>query len=90
MAPNIHADLRNEVTEAVLNLVAGHMGLLPITLNEHQRVQEDLGADAFDQIELVMTVNERFDVNIRLDSAAGLHTVGDLINSVFAELQTNK
>ena len=77
---------REQLADDVKRLIGGHLGVLAMELNEAQRVQEDLGADAFDQVELVMTANERFNVSIDLRQATAIHTIGDLVEAVWENL----
>ena len=41
---------------------------------------DDLGADSLDIVELVMALEEEYDVEIPSDDLAELNTVGDVIN----------
>ncbi len=42
--------------------------------------KDDLGADSLDLFELVMALEEEYDVEIPSDDLAELNTVGDVIN----------
>ena len=42
----------------------------------------DLGADSLDQVELVMELEEEFDVNIPDDAAENIQTVGQAIDFI--------
>ena len=41
---------------------------------------DDLGADSLDIVELVMTMEEKFDLEIPDEDAEGLKTVGDAVS----------
>jgi acyl carrier protein len=41
---------------------------------------DDLGADSLDIVELVMTMEEKYDLEIPDEDAEGLKTVGDVIS----------
>lgn len=41
---------------------------------------DDLGADSLDIVELVMTMEEKFDLEIPDEDAEGLKTVGDVVS----------
>lgn len=43
---------------------------------------DDLGADSLDIVELVMTMEEEFDMDIPDEEAEKLKTVGDVINYI--------
>lgn len=43
-------------------------------------LQEDLGADSLDAVELIMAIEEQFAITIPDDVAQKIRTVGDIIN----------
>lgn len=43
---------------------------------------EDLGADSLDIVELVMTMEEEFDLDIPDEDAEKIKTVGDVVNYI--------
>ena len=43
------------------------------------RVVEDLGADSFDIVELIMALEEKFDINVPDEDAEKISTVGDIV-----------
>ena len=50
--------------------------------------EEDLGADSVDLVELVMAMEEEFDMGeANEDELAGLKTVGDAVNFVASKLK---
>ncbi|MCW1887218.1 acyl carrier protein [Luteolibacter flavescens] len=65
--------------ERVVAIVIEQLGLNPETVKPESRFVEDLGADSLDTVELVMAVEEEFDLPIPDEEAANLRTVGDLI-----------
>ena len=83
---SVGMEVRKRVAEDVKRLIGGHMGIQATMLNENDRVWEDLGADAFDRAELVLTVNERFKVRVPLDAASHISTVADLVDAVCQRL----
>lgn len=50
---------------------------------------EDLGADSLDIVELVMTMEEEFDMDIPDEEAEKMKTVADVINYVSAKSNAN-
>ena len=47
---------------------------------------EDLGADSLDIVELIMGIEEEFDIEIPNEEAEKLTTVGEAMNSTFGKL----
>ena len=43
------------------------------------RFVEDLGADSLDVVELVMALEEKFDINVPDEDAEKISTVGDIV-----------
>lgn len=64
----------------VLLLVAEHFGLPKVNENDH--LVDDLNGDDLDVIELVMLLEEKFNVTITDDEAETLCTVQDVLNCV--------
>lgn len=48
---------------------------------------EDLGADSLDIVELVMAMEEEFDIEIPDDDAEKIQTIGDVITYVKGKLE---
>jgi acyl carrier protein len=43
---------------------------------------EDLGADSLDSVEIVMSLEEKYDIKISEDVFADIHTVQDIVNYI--------
>ena len=54
-------------------------GVTPDQVTRESRFVEDLGADSLDTVELVMAIEEEFQVEIDDETAEGWSTVGDVI-----------
>jgi acyl carrier protein len=68
------------VRERVLRLVAEGLGVDPSKVTDASAFVEDLGADSLDVVELVMSLEEEFEVKIPDAEAEKLKTVGQLID----------
>ena len=51
-------------------------------VKEDAKFVEDLGADSLDVVELVMALEEKFDIEIPDDEAEKIQTVQDVINYI--------
>ena len=48
-------------------------------INENTRIQEDLGADSIDIVEILMTLDEEYGVKIPDEKATEIKTLGDVV-----------
>jgi acyl carrier protein len=71
-----------KIREMVLEIVADHMGRPAPTLLATNSIQEDLGADSLDKMELVMTVEELFGISIADECTAGILTIDDIVEAI--------
>jgi acyl carrier protein len=71
-------------TKAVLDILVEQLGVQENQLTSDARLEEDLGADSLDVIEIVVSVEERFKISVPDEAAERVSTVGDLFE-VLAE-----
>jgi acyl carrier protein len=67
------------IKEQVYDLVADHLGVAKDTLTDETHFKKDLGIDSLDSVEMVMELEEEFDVKIEDDESEKLLTVGDVV-----------
>ena len=70
--------------EEMKELIAADLGVDPAEVTETASFKEDLGADSLDLFELVMAMEEKYDVEIPSADLAQLVTVGDAIKYIEA------
>lgn len=75
----------DDTRSRVVRIIVEQLGISPSKVTLTSRLVEDLGADSLDTVELVMAVEEEFEVGIPDETAAGLKTVGDLVNWIDAQ-----
>lgn len=75
------------MTDEIEKLIAKHFGLDNVHMDEH--LISDLGGDALDVIELVMKLEERFNIEISDLEAERMNTVQDAYNCVNEKLSFN-
>ena len=46
------------------------------------KIKEDLGADSLDMVDLIMSIEDAFDVKVAESDAASIQTVGDIVNYI--------
>ena len=66
--------------DKIKTIVAEQLGVDESQVTEDASFIDDLGADSLDIVELVMALEEEYDVEIPSDDLAELNTVGDVIN----------
>ena len=69
----------------VKEVVVEQLDCNPAEIKEDSKFIEDLGADSLDVVELVMALEEKFDIEIPDEDAEKILTVGDAI----AYVETN-
>ena len=70
------------VEEKVRGIVAKQLGLGEDEVNNESSFIDDLGADSLDTVELVMSFEEEFDIEISDDEAENILTVQAAIDHV--------
>lgn len=68
--------------EDVKEVVVEQLNVNPDEIKEDSKFVEDLGADSLDVVELVMALEEKFDIEIPDSDAEKIATVGDAIKYV--------
>ena len=70
------------LVERVRQLMSDQLGVDPSEMKPEANILEDLGADSLDVVELVMAIEETFDIEITDEEAELMRTVGDVENYV--------
>ena len=73
------------VEERVRNIICDQLAVESEKVRLASSFIEDLGADSLDIVELVMTMEEEFDMDIPDDEAEKMKTVGDVVNYIAAK-----
>jgi len=69
-------------TKAVLDILVEQLGVQETQLTPDARLQEDLGADSLDIVEITMSVDERLNISVPDEVAEKVSTVGDLLQAL--------
>ncbi|MFN9992598.1 MAG: acyl carrier protein [Phycisphaerales bacterium] len=76
-----------EIEAKVFDIIADRMGVKREDIKRTDNFTDDLNADSLDQVELVMELEQEFDVEIPDEQAEKIKTVADAINLIKAEQQ---
>lgn len=79
------AEAKN-VEEVVKNIVCERLNRKPEEVTIEARFIDDLGADSLDQTELMMALEEEFNIDID-DETIQIETVGDAIEYIKSKLE---
>src|SRR5580692_9712477 len=73
------------VEERVIDIVCENLGVNKEQVTRQTSFQEDVGADSLDIVELVMELEEEFEITIPDDQAEKIKTVGEAIDYIERE-----
>lgn len=72
-----------DIFQTMRELVAEQFSLEPEEVSMETSFEDDLGADSVDVVELVMAMEEEFELGVtQEEDLKGLKTVGDVLNYV--------
>lgn len=75
-----------DIAAEVRDILVFHLGAEEGRLKNDARLAKDLGADRLDLVEIAMSCEERFDIDIPNHIATRLATVGDAVRFIKAQL----
>ena len=73
------------VEERVIDIVCQNLVVNRDQLNRSTSFQEEIGADSLELVELMMELEEEFDITIPEDQAERIRTVGEAIEYIERE-----
>lgn len=75
--------------EIVRMTLAKQLEISPDLISENTKIIDDLGADSLDVVELIMTLEEKYNIIITNDEASELQTVGQVAAFIEKQLEKN-
>lgn len=76
-----------EIFQTMKDLVAEQFAMEPEEVTMETSFEEDLGADSVDLVELVMAMEEEFEIGeTQEEDLSGLKAVGDAVNYIAGKL----
>jgi len=76
-----------DVFETLKEIVVEQLSVTPDQVTKDAKFQDDLGADSLDVVELIMKLEEQFNIHIPDDEAEKIVTVGDAVAHIEAKLK---
>jgi acyl carrier protein len=77
---------REEVVSAIQGVAVEVLSVEPSQVTEKARFKEDLEADSLDLVELVMALEESFDISVPEEDLEGVTTVGQAVDLVLSKV----
>jgi len=74
------------VKDRVIEIVCENLGVNKEQVTEKTSFIEDVGADSLDIVELIMELEEEFEINIPDEQAEKIKTVGEAIEYIEREI----
>jgi acyl carrier protein len=76
-----------DLDERITEIIVAQLGTTAAEIVPEASFIDDLGADSLDIVELVMAMEEAFDIEISDDDAEKLQTIGDAVGYLKARLE---
>lgn len=73
--------------DKVKSILMDQLNLKADKIQPTSRIVEDLGADSLDVVELLMTMEDNFNVSVSDEEAVNLKTVGDIVKMLEAKVK---
>lgn len=78
---------KNAMTAKVTDIISNQLGVDKEIVTPEANVVDDLGADSLDVVELVMALEEAFDLEIPDEDAEKIRTVKDILDYIGAHAE---
>jgi acyl carrier protein len=79
---------QNDIFDKVKKIVAEQLEVDPAQVTPEANFSQDLGADSLDTVELVMALEEEFDIEIPDEAAEGILTVQAAVDFIDSKVAT--
>ena len=70
--------MSNDLSERIKTIVADQLGVEIGEVTKDASILDDLGADSLDVVELVMTLEEAFNIEVPDEAVEEMRTIGDV------------
>jgi acyl carrier protein len=77
---------RENVSQEIKKLISESLSIEMNEIKEDSKFVDDLGADSLDIVELIMSMETKFDMEIPEDDAQKIKTVGEAIDYISNKL----
>ena len=74
--------MSEDISSKVKKIVADHLGIDEVKVQDDSSFIDDLGADSLDTVELVMAFEEEFGIEIPDEAAETIQSFGDAVKFI--------
>lgn len=75
------------VFEKVKTIIAEELNIDPAKITMESNLVEDLEADSLDAVEIIVRIEDEFNLQVEDDAAESVRTVGDLVRCIEANVK---
>ena len=68
----------SDLSNRLRTIVAEQLGVDRVEVSPDSNILDDLGADSLDVVELLMTLEDEFDIEVPDEAAESIRTIGDV------------
>lgn len=68
-----------EISKDIYEIIEDRLGVRGSDIAPEKDLVKDLGADSLDSVELIMAIEQKFDIRIPDDAVENIKTVGDIV-----------
>ena len=76
--------------DKIKSIIANQLGVKIEEITPKASFIDDLGADSLDTVELIMALEEEFEIEIPDEDAGSIKTVGDIVKYIENKVSTQK
>lgn len=74
--------MNSEIYDKVKEIICNQLGKSEDKVNKDTKIVEDLGADSLDVVELLMALEDEFNLSLPDEVAMQLKTVGEIVDYI--------
>jgi acyl carrier protein len=78
VGPGTGSEKNSDLSARIRSIVADQLGVDAVEVTRDASILDDLGADSLDVVELVMALEDAFDIEVPDEDVEGIRTVGDM------------
>ena len=70
------------VFEKIRHILSEQLDIAEDDITMESNISEDLGADSMDVVDLIMSIEDEFEIEVPDESVENIKTVGDVVNFI--------